>query len=134
MTRRLPFDWLLYRGVGEGATPSPRLLHFTLDMYLMMLSVKLRDIKYHFFKSLVWSDLGLNPGLPDHWWDQKLNTLENISISLIWFCGISTFVGYLMSNHLYTYMICKYIVCKKTFLNEPKLIFCTQLNGYTYDL
>ena len=27
-------------GVGEGATPFPGLLHFTLDAYLIMLSVK----------------------------------------------------------------------------------------------
>ena len=35
-------------GVGEGATSFPRLLHFTLDMYLILLSVKQRGIKYHF--------------------------------------------------------------------------------------
>ena len=29
-----------------------------------MLSVKRRGIKYHFFKSLVWRDLGLNPESP----------------------------------------------------------------------
>ena len=31
-----------------------------------MLSVKQKDIKYHFFKSLVWLNLWLNPGLPGH--------------------------------------------------------------------
>ena len=30
----LPFQLLLHRGVGEGATHFPGLLHFTLDMYL----------------------------------------------------------------------------------------------------
>ena len=30
------------------STPSARLLHFTLDPYLIMLSVKQRGIKYHF--------------------------------------------------------------------------------------
>ena len=39
------------RGVGEGATPFPGLLHFTLDTYLIFLSVKQGGIKYH-FKSL----------------------------------------------------------------------------------
>ena len=29
---------------------------------------ELRGIKYHFLKSLVWHNLGLNPSLPDHWW------------------------------------------------------------------
>ena len=33
----------------EGATPFPGLLHFTLDTYLIMLSVKQGAIKYHFF-------------------------------------------------------------------------------------
>ena len=34
-------------------TPFVILLHFTLDPYLMMLSVKQGGIKYHFFESLV---------------------------------------------------------------------------------
>ena len=33
---------------GWGATPFPGLHHFTLDPYLIMLSVKQGDIKYHF--------------------------------------------------------------------------------------
>ena len=45
-------------------TSFPGLLHFTHDPYLIMLSVKQGGIKYHFLKSLVWLDLGLNPGLP----------------------------------------------------------------------
>ena len=39
------FDSLLHQGVGEGATPFPGLLHFTLDPYLIMLSVKQGGIK-----------------------------------------------------------------------------------------
>ena len=31
-----------------------------------MLGVKQHGIKYHFFESLVWLDLGLNSGFPDH--------------------------------------------------------------------
>ena len=38
---------LLQRGVGEGATFYPGLLHFTLDTYLILLSVKQGSIKYH---------------------------------------------------------------------------------------
>ena len=41
-------------GVREGATPFPELLHFTLDLYLMILSVKQGDIKYHFLS--LWYD------------------------------------------------------------------------------
>ena len=49
----------------------------------------------------------------------------------LWFYGISTIVGYLMLNPVYTYMICKHILLI-TFLNEPELIFfCTQLDRNT---
>ena len=54
MTRRLPFRWLLHQRVGEGTTPFPGLLHFTLDLYLIMLSVKQGGIKYHFLS--LWYD------------------------------------------------------------------------------
>ena len=37
--RRLPLQSLLHKHVKEGSTPSPGLLHFTLDMYLIMLFV-----------------------------------------------------------------------------------------------
>ena len=61
-----------FQGVGAGATPSPRLHNFTLDPYLMMLSVMQRGIKYHFLS--LWYDLGSNPGLLDHW--QMLYSLD----------------------------------------------------------
>ena len=48
------FDSLLHQCVGEGATPFPGLLHFTLDPYLIMLSVKQGGIKYHFLS--LWYD------------------------------------------------------------------------------
>ena len=60
------FNWLLHQGVREGATPFPGLLHFTLDPYLIMLSVKSRRYQVPFFESLVWLDLGLNPDVPDY--------------------------------------------------------------------
>ena len=41
--------------VGEGATLFPILHHFTLDSYLIMLSVKQGSIKYHFLS--LWYDL-----------------------------------------------------------------------------
>ena len=43
-----------HRGIGEGAAPFPGLLHFTLDTYLIMLSVKQGGIKYHFLS--LWYD------------------------------------------------------------------------------
>ena len=36
------------RSVGEGVTPFPGLLHFTPNTYLILLSVKLGGIRYHF--------------------------------------------------------------------------------------
>ena len=39
----------IHQGIGEDATPFPGLLHFTLDPYLIMLSVKQAGIKYHFW-------------------------------------------------------------------------------------
>ena len=39
----------------------------TLDPYFMMLSVK-QETSSTIFESLVWLDLGLNPGLSDYWW------------------------------------------------------------------
>ena len=59
------FDSLQHQGVGEGATPFPGLLHFTLDPHLIMLSDKQGGIKY--YESLVCLDLGSNPGLPGYW-------------------------------------------------------------------
>ena len=41
-------DKLLHGGVGKGAAPFPGLLHFTLDMYLILLGVKQGGMKYDF--------------------------------------------------------------------------------------
>ena len=54
VTQKLPFQMLLHRGVEEGATPFPGLLHFTLDPYLIMLSAKQGSIEYHFLS--LWYD------------------------------------------------------------------------------
>ena len=49
-----PFQKLKLRDVGVGATSFPGLLHFTLDPYLIMLSVKQGSIEYYFFS--LWYD------------------------------------------------------------------------------
>ena len=51
---KAPFRLLLHQDVREGATPVPGLLHFTLDPYFIMLSVKQGGIKYHFLS--LWYD------------------------------------------------------------------------------
>ena len=49
--QKAPFSIATTSNVGEGTTPFPGLPHFTLDTYLILLSVKQGGIKYH-FKSL----------------------------------------------------------------------------------
>ena len=47
--QKAPFsNKLLHQGVVEDATPFPGLLYFTLDTYLISMSVKQGSIKYHF--------------------------------------------------------------------------------------
>ena len=53
-----PFQKLQHRGVGEGTNPFPGLLLFTLDTYLILLSVKQGGIKYY-FKS-IWYEVTLD--------------------------------------------------------------------------
>ena len=54
-------------GVGEGGTPFPGILPFTLDLHLIVLGAKQGGIKYHFLS--FW----IKPGVPDHW--RTLNSL-----------------------------------------------------------
>ena len=49
---------------GQGSTPFSGLLHFSLDTYLIKLSVK---VSTNIFGSLVGLDIGLNTGHPSHW-------------------------------------------------------------------
>ena len=52
---KVPFSLATTQGLGKGGTPFPGLLHFTLDLYLIMPSIKQGGIKYHCFFSL-WYD------------------------------------------------------------------------------
>ena len=56
-SQRRPKGSLFNTYYTEGTTPFSWLLPFTIDTYLIMLSVKLGDIMYHFFKCFVWLDL-----------------------------------------------------------------------------
>ena len=60
---KVPFSTATTSRCREGRSPFLGLLHFTLDTYFIMLSVKQGDVKYHFLCSLVLLDLGLNLGL-----------------------------------------------------------------------
>ena len=46
--------------IGERATPFPGLIHFTFDMYLIIVSVKQGDIKCHFLS--LWFERPRSPG------------------------------------------------------------------------
>ena len=46
---KAPFSIVTTTSVVGSVTPFPKLLHFTLDPYLLMLSVKQSGIKYHFW-------------------------------------------------------------------------------------
>ena len=46
--QKAPFSIATTPCVGESATSFPELLHFTLDIYLLLLSVKQGGIKYYF--------------------------------------------------------------------------------------
>ena len=46
---KAPFSIATTPRCRKGAIPLPRLFHFTLDLYLLMLSVKQGGIKYHFW-------------------------------------------------------------------------------------
>ena len=52
---KAPFSITTTQGVREGATPFPGLTHFTLDPYLIMLSVNQGGIRYHLLS--LWYDL-----------------------------------------------------------------------------
>ena len=56
-----------------------------------------------------------------------------VSLGWVGFYGISTIVGYLMPNPVYTYILNIYVICKHIlyikFLNEPDLFFA---HGFKY--
>ena len=63
--------------------------------------------------------------------------IEYIGFSLVGFYGISTIVGYLMPNPVYTYQIYIYMICKYIlsviFLIEPEIFFAKKnLFYFTY--
>ena len=88
-----------YLLVGESATPFPGLLHFTLDMYLILLSVKLSNIRY--ISRVKWSNPGKGVALSPtpqcrSYWKGSLLVALNYSRQQQQFNDISTLVGYLM--------------------------------------
>ena len=80
--QKAPFSIATIPRCREGATPFPGLVHFTLDPYLIMPSVKQGGIKYHILS--LWYDLTWDWTLVFH--DYKLlilgwNTWSYITVS-----------------------------------------------------
>ena len=78
------FDSLLHQGVGEGATPFPGLLHFTLDPYLIMLRVKKEASS-----TIFWVFGMTRPGIEPRSTGRLANTLTARPMSGIYYLVIS---------------------------------------------
>ena len=113
---KAPFSLATTPGVWEGTTLFPGLHHFTLDQYLIMVSVKQGGIKYNFFESLVWLDLRLNPGLPGQFYK---------SVSVSFFAFKSCFI-YLSSIYFFILFLSK--TCWKCCFSS-----INKENAYWYD-
>ena len=59
--QRTPFSWARHRGAGDGDTPFPGLLHFTLDMYQILLSKKASSTIFKVFGMM---GAGIEPRSP----------------------------------------------------------------------
>ena len=75
----------------KGATSFPGLLHFTLDPYLIMLTVKQGEIKYHFLSLWYDSTWDWNQVSQAHWqtvyslgqWPSMWTSMQRVGI-LVW--------------------------------------------------
>ena len=65
--RKAPFSGATIPRYWGGHYSFPWIALQTFDQYLIMLSVKRRDIEYHLFESLVWFKQRLDQDLPDNW-------------------------------------------------------------------
>ena len=87
---KAPFLIATTQGVGEDATPFPGLIHFTLDPYLIMLTVKQGGIKYLLYS--LWYDSAWD-------WTQVFraiaehsNRLANVRLILTGHCYITVII------------------------------------------
>ena len=114
--------------MGEGATPFPGLLHFTL--YLIMLSVKQGSIKCHFFLSLWYDstwDWNLVSGtISEHYsldqWPGELFVLDSWIISSIIMCKQMS-SGSFKKCHLQNILL-KMMYKQNLVLNNPQWLMC----------
>ena len=81
----------------------------TLDLYHIIMRVKQWGIKYHFFESLVWLNLGLNPNLLDHWW-----TLYSVSQwageGVDEYICMCVYIYVYIFSFIYIYIYCKIFI------------------------
>ena len=84
----LPF-LLPHQLLEEYTTPFPRLLHLTLDTYLIMLSVKYGGIKYHFLSL---------------WYNSTWNWTSVSRAYCEHYMYISTYISFYIHKHTHTYI------------------------------
>ena len=117
---KAPFSIATIPRCRGGRYSFPGLLYFTLDPYLIMLSVKQGGIKYHFLSlwyDSTWDWTQVSRAIGEH-----SNRLTNVQLEcyyvphtyyttitfsdwgLVGFYGISTIFGYLMPNPVFTYI------------------------------
>ena len=116
MTWSPTFQLLLYQCVVEGTNLFSGLLHFTLDTYLIVLSVKQGGIKYHFFSlwfDSTWDQTTVSQAIGKHYPQGQLQE----QCCWIHYIGKSEWPYYFRLNN-YSYRI--------TSLNYNKLILVEQ--------
>ena len=120
------FQYLLHQGVRKGAALFLVLLNFTLDTYLIILSVQLGDILYHILESLLWLDLKLNTGLPGDW-----KTLYSIDMYLFIYLSIYTV---LVPIYIYIYISSWYLSRHKSRFYSLPILVCLSLSFLSFYL
>ena len=98
-----PFRYLLHQGVGEGATPFPGLLHFTLDLYLIMLSVKQGGIKYYGLSlsyDSTWDWTQLSKAIGEHYSIYRKNNSKNENLLYFYEVNVIKIIIYYVPIHV----------------------------------
>ena len=84
----------------------------TLDIYLILLNVK----QIPFLKSFVWRDLGLKPGLPDHW--RTLFQINKAILNIHNYHIIKYQVFLCNTNDLHNYIVSKNYFCLRIIIGS----------------
>ena len=114
--QKAPFSIAFDRSVGKGATPFPGLLHFTLDTYLVLMSIK--EVTSTIFKVFGMTQLEIEPRSPG----PLSNTLPTRSTNYLYlFKGIIAYRG-LLSLLLLLLLVVVVVVVVEVVVVTSKLI------------